>query len=360
MLLQAPVAPAPTSFTVDCNAGQKIGDMLAQVAGGTAPVTIDVKGTCHESVTVTRDNVTLTGGQGGFVTSSGTAITVDGARHVHLVHLDLGAPMGLWVGDGATFQADWVHATGSIQISGASSGAFWHSAIDNGLRVDNGFVDVHDGTITHGDWTTVSCRGGSLSLEGVTVADSPALPGTWPADGIGAWGTCTMTISGGASEDNAGFGVAAWEGASIDISGGAVIQNNGRGGALAQSGGSLWISDSTVRGNHEQGVSGYMGGHVNVSRSKVENNSWSGITLTGGSSGGIDGTTISGNGGNGVDVQDTSVLTGNGGANTITGNDGWGIWCAPPPAVAQLGADPHGVETVSGNAAGEVSCPNAP
>jgi hypothetical protein len=55
----------------------------------------------------------------------------------------------------------------------------------------------------------------------------------------------------------------------------------------------------------------------------------------------------------GLHLMDTSVAAFNGG-NEITGNSGYGILCDPAPAVAQAFGNPG---TVSGNSAGEISCP---
>ncbi|MGZ4351948.1 MAG: hypothetical protein ACXVZ4_00260 [Gaiellaceae bacterium] len=56
---QAALGSGLTQFTVDCSAGQRIGDVLESVRVGTVPVSIDVEGTCTEEVQIDRDHVTL-------------------------------------------------------------------------------------------------------------------------------------------------------------------------------------------------------------------------------------------------------------------------------------------------------------
>ena len=48
------------TFTVDCNRGQKIATALAQ-GDFRKPLMTNVRGTCREFVSITRDNVTLRG-----------------------------------------------------------------------------------------------------------------------------------------------------------------------------------------------------------------------------------------------------------------------------------------------------------
>lgn len=55
-------APAvPQEYSVNCSGGEKIADVLAQIAYTNGPVIITISGLCQESLTITRDNITLRG-----------------------------------------------------------------------------------------------------------------------------------------------------------------------------------------------------------------------------------------------------------------------------------------------------------
>jgi hypothetical protein len=87
----------------------------------------------------------------------------------------------------------------------------------------------------------------------------------------------------------------------------------------------------------------------------IEGNHGDGIFVGSGSTPALQDSTstVRQNDGNGVSVLDTSVVTG--GDATIADNGGWGISCAPAPAVAMI-AGPANF-AFSGNAAGDTNCP---
>jgi hypothetical protein len=67
-------------------------------------------------------------------------------------------------------------------------------------------------------------------------------------------------------------------------------------------------------------------------------------------------TTIRNNVGDGIFVSDTSTLHWPRVDVAVTGNGGWGVRCAPSPAVAMVTGN-FTSATVSGNTAGQVGCP---
>ncbi len=75
---EAKKAKPPKVVTVDCAAGDTIADALTKAKAG-KPLIVDIFGVCTENVTITKDDVTLSGGGTGTVDGQ---ITIDGARRV--------------------------------------------------------------------------------------------------------------------------------------------------------------------------------------------------------------------------------------------------------------------------------------
>ena len=99
----------PQNVTVDCTTGGSINQVLQQNQNSEAPLTINIKGTCVESVNVHRDNVTLQAvspGDGIQAPSpNDPALVLDGSRNVFLGQLTLttkglGAVLSGVCGDG--------------------------------------------------------------------------------------------------------------------------------------------------------------------------------------------------------------------------------------------------------------------
>jgi hypothetical protein len=95
---------APLARVVDCGAGETVAATLAAAADHVGPLTITIRGTCTESVTLTRDNVTLRGAGAGdglrAPASAATVLSLGGARDIVLSRLTLdggGAARGLQV-----------------------------------------------------------------------------------------------------------------------------------------------------------------------------------------------------------------------------------------------------------------------
>jgi len=78
------------TFTVDCNRGQKIATALAQ-GDFRKPLLINVRGTCVEFVTITRDRVTLRGDPAAELVAptQNTDLVIIEARDVTLENLTL-------------------------------------------------------------------------------------------------------------------------------------------------------------------------------------------------------------------------------------------------------------------------------
>jgi hypothetical protein len=77
----AAIDPTPQTLSVNCDAGDTLGEALTQIKAGD---TINVTGTCTETVTITTDQLTLVGQEGATLDGGGAAllpvVMVDGAR----------------------------------------------------------------------------------------------------------------------------------------------------------------------------------------------------------------------------------------------------------------------------------------
>lgn len=90
----------------------------------------------------------------------------------------------------------------------------------------------------------------------------------------------------------------------------------------------------------------------------VENNDGNGVTVSSGGSLSIgDGSIIQGNSNHGIHLRNVSVAElgpPDKAAPQIVNNGGFGIFCDPAPAVAQVAG---GIATITGNTAGAENCP---
>jgi hypothetical protein len=127
----------------------------------------------------------------------------------------------------------------------------------------------------------------------------------------------------------------------------------------------VFISNSVISGNAQQGVAVTAGTAAIRDTTTIEQNGGSGVQAELGSRVLIEGEVlIRSNNEHGIWLKDTSVVGGFPNASTrITLNKWRGIFCDPPPAVAQIQAHYSGWgfmlnEThVSGNLLGQISCP---
>lgn len=323
-------------------------DALAQASTTAGPVTITVSGVCPETVTISRNNVTLQGASVGDglidPLANSTVLTLDGAQGVFLNQLTLtGGFLGLESRGGAVFTANKLRVENSastgINISDAN-GRFVQATIrgngDAGISVGLGGHAVLetsqvDGNGSHG----VEVNGGSVLLRETRI-ESNGRSGVIVIDG----GNIKMFLS--------------------------TITGNAQNGVSVQAGGFGSIFQSHLDGNPGSGLFLFFGAFVSLTDTTVNNNLTDGITIGGGSSVLLrNGVTIKANGGTGVLVRDTSVVgTEFGdGTVTITLNNGGGVICELFPSVAQITTlGPAGFSlgalSVDGNTGGpEIDCP---
>lgn len=328
----------PQVFTVNCP-GDSVADALAQ-ATTLGPVTINIAGICPESVTIDRDDVVLQGislGDGLQAPSPDSVVLrlERGARRIELRELSIsGGVFGVFVADGSALLSN---------ATVENAGVF-------GVAVGpGGSLDIRGGLISN-NGAGVDVSGGKASLgDGVVVRNSPF--GNVRVSNAG-----TVSVS-GATIESGGSGVVALHGGAVELSPATVVRDNNGDGIVARAG-TVSISGSLIANNTDNGVLGVEGGRIELAGAIVEGNGGSGVDLRVGSSLRIhDGAIVRANTAHGIRIGDVSVAT-LGDPNLplpqITDNAGWGIFCDPAPAVAQIAG---GTVAFSNNGAGDENCP---
>jgi parallel beta helix pectate lyase-like protein len=154
----------------------------------------------------------------------------------------------------------------------------------------------------------------------------------------GVGGHVRVETSSATVADNSVHGIWVYGGGTAFVDGGATIASNANNGIHVQDGGAVLVQGtSIISGNGGPGIFSESG-DVRI--------------------GDFDGpATIQNNGNNGVLLWTNSVAKFNNVSNQIINNGGWGILCSGAPSNPLIyGA----VGTVSGNAAGQISCNVAP
>lgn len=359
------VTPGPENVTVDCSAGDSLQQALdSHPEASSLNITID--GTCTESVSIFRDNVTLTAGTPGAgiqAPSSGEVVlSIPGKEGIALDGVTLsGGRVGIDAYFGASFQTNDLHIVGAqtgVQLGNSSAGAFDQALIEDSARdaIDlfgSGSAEVIGGTISgSGSNGICACGGGSIDLQGTVVTGSGFA-------GLAAHDGGTIQASGVTVQNTTGTGVDAFDGGSVSLQEGTVVEGSTTSGVVAQTGGSVDLNQVDVKDNADSGVLGYNGGRVVIQggpSTTIEHNGGDGVELQIGSTAAIGGF-VQDNGGDGLHLHDNSVAQVQNGSQ-ITGNTGWGIFCEPGGSAVLSIVTPSPLP--SGNAAGQDNCPVAP
>jgi parallel beta-helix repeat protein len=365
---------------VNCTKGQTIARALQGCDG--IPITIQVKGTCSENVTIVRDDVTLKvdplgGTVIGFDPNEPT-ISVRAFRTVIDGLTISGGRVGIGVRGGSTIRNCTVQNTGVAGIS------FFHGG--NGT-VDNCTVQSNGG---HG----VSIEGGSATVINSDISSNTFTGIVVSVSGSARIGmTDTNQYAGNTISNNQGSGIIISTSGSANIGGNTISGNGTNPSSLfAYFGVLISGASATLVGNNS--ITGNSGSGVFVERSSVRiGNPSFGLPITNvitgngtmpnvanggifgnqGASLQIQSTTINGNTGNGINLQLRSTAriyddtvnnnTGNGiflgqGAAlllqeppvTVTGNAQYGLQCGG--SEASFSGNFSGI---SGNTLGDVS-----
>ena len=249
------------TLTVDCGKGQKIGDAIER-ADINKPLTVNIRGTCTESVLISRDNVTLMGGTLVGPDSNQNLITVS-ARGVRISSMTL---------SGGNFG---VAARRQSEVSVV------------GTTIQN--------TASH------AVRATNAAVRTVSLTGASPLP-------------CVIEYAGGR-------GVSAEMGASVNVSD-CQIRDNADAGIYAQSNSAVYVMNSIISGNRSSGVFLEFGSSGILNGNTITNNSQAGVLLFGSAHANMNANTIA----NGKDVglaMDRSDVEGF--DNVINGNKGSGV-----------------------------------
>lgn len=330
--------------TVDCAAGQTVSAALAASRRQQDAVVIRVRGVCVESVTLTRNDVTLVADAAG-----GTLRAPDGASTVLRVTGARVALDGLVI-DGAA------HADGLVASFGAA-------VASRDLRV----IDTRFGVIVRAGAQAVlsGARVEKASLNGVSVDGDLVMDGAH----VERCGGAGLRVEGRAEltntflEDNAHAGVTVYNRGSLTVWEGRFARN-GHSGVAADLGSALLITRTEIVSNSGDAVQVTGGSAAELGAVRIEGSGRRGLYAAGGSSVRLTASagsplTIQANAGHGVEVVDTSLVRSSSTELAITGNGGWGVRCAPSPSLARVGGAINPA-TVFGNTAGQIDCPVLP
>jgi hypothetical protein len=343
------------SFTVDCSKGQAIGAAL-QRGDARKPLLLMIRGTCNESVSIDRGDVTLRGQPGGGATVSGPSSTIDtivilddtvniedltvtggnngirlqgpfyaGVRNVH-VRNTAGNGILVRAGDIAIDSSTVEYAAGSgVMLSRGASARI----------VNSSFRYSHMSGITADNNSTVGMNGGTVSNSeghGITV-------------GNGSQGNVSNVEIFG---NTTGFQVSASQ---ASLGGGNFIHHNREHGVLAQAGSVVGVDNNTIADNGQIGVFGYLGSTVVMHGNEITDNTGTGVACRTHGTLQIGGAHITRNSDHGVVVQLRSTLILEEPRTDGSGNYGWvDLWCGDKESSVDLGSNFSG--TVSDTCTG--------
>ena len=290
----------PVDADVNCSAAGSVNAILAAHATGRGRLTIRISGTCTETITVNRSDVTLLGQAGATVQASGTnfgLLVNDGSNHVNVADLRFAG------GQGAAAVSKGSHVIfTNIVVEQTNLGV---------VSADNGTIDITRSLIRNNNIGVYAARGGvSLVSDSIVENNSTGLlafkDGMINVTGLGPDGTAVP---------------------------GPIVRNNTNGG-VARSGGTIELSDSRIENNSAVGL---------LADSTSSLHFFNPINGTG--------NVITGNANVAVLVQKTASVVFGDSTTTITGNN-IGILCnASAGYVLPPGGSPG---NVTGNTAGNI------
>ena len=361
-VLKLQPAQEPEAVTVDCAAGEKVGQALTEAVASNARLTITIKGTCTEAVTVARDNVVLQGaasGDGLVAPAANQLVLGLAGRRIFLSQLTLtGGSQGLVAFNGTQFGADSLHVTGAanagIVVGGNAVGNISSSTVENTdepLNASGGFVDFSGGTIRDNAGGVNARNGGAVVLFNSVVEDSGF-------HALTAYRGGSIELHDSIVRNSGCFGAFAFGGSVVVQGSGSLIEGSGCSGLEASDGGSVELSSGARSAGNGEGATASNGGALLIQDGGiVENNTRTGVMIRGASSLRMqDGAIVRGNGEHGIVLSETSVATFGDGTSQIVNNGGVGVLCAGAPSVALITGNPG---TVTGNTQGQVNCPNS-
>jgi hypothetical protein len=332
------------SFTVDCSKGQTIGAALER-GDARKPLLLMIRGTCNESVSINRPDVTLRGQPGGRATVSGPNSTNDTIVILKdTVNIeDLTVTGG---NNGIRLQGPFYAGVKKVIV---------RNTANNGIVVRAGDIAIEDSTVEYaGGSGLLLSRGASARI----VNDSHFRNSHFA--GITAQGNSTLGMDGGTVSDNEGHGITVDNGSQGNISnveifnnatgilvstsqasvgGGNFIHHNREHGVLAQAGAVLGVNGSKIQDNGQIGVFGYLGTTVVMGGNEITANGESGVYCMNDCTLQISGDRIYGNAHHGVGVERRSTLIVLEPTTHASGNTRVDLWCGDKESSVDLGSN---------------------
>jgi hypothetical protein len=355
------------TFTVDCNRGQRLATALEQ-GDLRKPVVINVRGTCREFVTITRDNVTLQGDPAAYIDApNGEADVINiGANGVSLRNLTLtggfnglrvngafrstvekcviqdarGNGMSVFVGDVRLMNSTLQRAGGNgvLVTRGGSVGLSDGSQVLNNAGAGiyaryNSTVIVSGTTIMRSSAEGIVLSGGSRGdISGSVIKENGAV-GLNVGTGASA-SVINTTISGnGIGDGPQGDGIMLWGGAQGHIAGTSSIIDNRDEGIDVAGAASAYVTGPTegtrltVAGNGGDGIMGYLGANLVLGGLEIEGNGAAGVSCQSNCTAQMEDMSIHGNKAAGINLAFDSTLMLFGPAIDVTGNVPWDLYC---------------------------------
>ncbi|HTQ98814.1 MAG TPA: right-handed parallel beta-helix repeat-containing protein [Candidatus Acidoferrum sp.] len=276
-----PVSAALTTTTVavDCNAGQTITAVLNAQTTAT-PLIINVSGTCNESVTIDRDDVSLVGTNASIVApANSNGVAVRAAYRVTLDTLTITSSLnGVTIGDSPHVAIKNSKISGDftgVFVTGLSSASIQNTTITpkttpssaTGLVV-NGNAAATLATSTISDFVTgvgvYAIGSSSVTLGSYLDASSTTISGN--GIGVAILGNSTV-MTGNAVIENNGNGVHAFASSTflVPVAGTATVRNNQHPGIVLNTGSTAALlngSTLNISGNGDSAVQCYGTGYV--------------------------------------------------------------------------------------------------
>ena len=336
-------AAQPQSFTVDCSKGQTIAAALDR-GDERKPLVLTVQGTCNESVTISRDDVTLQGDPklGGAVNGPAAnastiniianrvtidRLTVTGGGHGVSVHGAFNAVIRNSVIQNNGQNGIFV-LVGHARIDGSTiqyAGSHGVSLQGGNVLLSNNLIQYNAVAGVHLEQSsTVNAVGNTVSYNGSNGAELRTnSQGTFTANTINGNGTRPATEAGSRNGIHVRYSHAS-------IADGNNIAYNAVGG-VASYASVVEVLNSAITGNVVNGLSATLGSSLSVTGSTISGNGATGVLVQLNSSIIIQGgAMIQGNNGNGIELVRASTLQLSGQTTQATGNVGFGLECQDP------------------------------
>lgn len=261
----------PVTVDVDCGAGQSIGNVLATHGSGLGHLTINVSGTCNETVDVKRSNVTLQG-QGASTIIQGpanvyTVVVQNGAGNVAIADLKIvGGVASLVVSKSAYAKATNIISEQSVLgVMAADGGSLdvtasqMHNNLYGIYAIRGGVIMISNSIIEANTVGAIAFKGGTINLTSVLPGGTGATAGVTVRNNVTGGISRTgglIELSDARVENNSGAGLVVDTLSTLHffapISGtGNVVTNNTAAGVFVQKNAGVLFTDSTntITGN---------------------------------------------------------------------------------------------------------------